>query len=95
MNPRVRRPGGSAGALPTPSRTERCLTLILSRYPGEKIVIGKDGEITIEVKEIDRGRVRLHVSAPRDVLILRGELVGKPRPDATPPAPPTDGGAEP
>jgi carbon storage regulator len=46
--------------------------LVLSRKPGEKIVIG-DG-ITVTVVEVDGNRVRLGIEAPADVRILRGEL---------------------
>lgn len=47
--------------------------LALSRKRGEKIVI--DGGIEVVVLEIAKGRVRLGISAPRDVQILREELV--------------------
>jgi carbon storage regulator len=46
--------------------------LVLSRKPGEKVVIG-DG-ITVTVLEVVGGRVRIGVKAPDDVRILRGEL---------------------
>jgi len=51
--------------------------LVLSRKEGEKIVIGsaQDGtEIEISVVEIRGGRVRLGISAPRNVSIRRQEL---------------------
>lgn len=47
--------------------------LILQRKPGESLVIGED--ISITVVSVDGGRVRLAISAPRDVPILRSELV--------------------
>lgn len=47
--------------------------LILTRRPGEKIVIGDD--IVITVTEVDRGRVKLGIEAPRDVPVFRQELV--------------------
>ena len=47
--------------------------LVLSRKPGEKVVI--DGGITITVVEVIGGRVKLGIEAPADVVILRGELV--------------------
>ncbi len=47
--------------------------LILARKVGEKIMIGD--EITITVVEINRGAVRLGIDAPRDVPVLRQELV--------------------
>jgi carbon storage regulator len=46
--------------------------LVLSRKPGEKLVIG-DG-ITVTVLEVIGGRVRIGIAAPEDIRILRGEL---------------------
>jgi carbon storage regulator len=57
--------------------------LKLSRAKGERILIGED--VVIEVVEIGRGKVRLGLTAPRDVPIFREELL-KP-----PPSPPGDG----
>lgn len=47
--------------------------LILQRKAGESLVIGED--ITIRVVSVDGTRVRLAISAPEDVPILRSELV--------------------
>ena len=47
--------------------------LILQRKPGESLVIG--GDISITVVSVEGGRVRLAISAPQDVPILRSELV--------------------
>jgi carbon storage regulator len=47
--------------------------LILSRRPGDSILIG-DG-IRLVVIECDRRGVRLGIEAPSDVTILRGEIV--------------------
>lgn len=47
--------------------------LVLSRKVGEKIVIGKD--TTITVTEIAPGRVRIGIEAPKNVVILRSELM--------------------
>ena len=47
--------------------------LILQRRPGESVVIGEN--ITISVVSIEGGRVRLAVSAPPEVSILRSELL--------------------
>jgi carbon storage regulator len=55
--------------------------LVLTRKPGERIVIG-DG-ITVTVLEVIRGRVRLGIEASADVRILRGEL----QPDGGQPEP--------
>lgn len=46
--------------------------LILSRKVGETIQIGRD--ITIMVTQVRRGEVRIGISAPDGVDILRGEL---------------------
>jgi carbon storage regulator len=52
--------------------------LVLSRKIRESIVIGKD---VVTVCEMHGGRVRLAIEAPRDVLVLRKELVeGRPSP---------------
>ena len=47
--------------------------LVLSRKLGEKIFIGKD--ICITVVDIDRGKIRLGIEAPREVAIYRQELL--------------------
>lgn len=46
--------------------------LILTRRPGERIVI--DGRIAVTVLAVHRGQVRLGISAPRECRVLRGEL---------------------
>ena len=47
--------------------------LILNRKAGESLEIGED--ITVTVVSVDGGKVRLAISAPKSVPILRGELV--------------------
>lgn len=47
--------------------------LILQRKAGESLLIGED--ITIQVISVDGTRVRLAITAPEDVSILRSELV--------------------
>lgn len=47
--------------------------LILQRKAGESLVIGE--EITVSVISIEGGRVRLAISAPPEVSILRSELL--------------------
>ena len=47
--------------------------LILQRKPGESVVIGED--IRISVVSVEGGRVRLAISAPPEVSILRSELL--------------------
>lgn len=46
--------------------------LVITRKKGESILIGKDIEIT--VVRIDDGSVKLAISAPKEVTILRNEL---------------------
>ena len=48
--------------------------LILQRRPGESLRIGEDVEITVVA--IEGGKVRLALSAPKDITILRSELIG-------------------
>jgi carbon storage regulator len=57
--------------------------LVLSRKLGEKIVIGEN--ISITVIDIDRGKIRLGIEAPRDIPVYRQELLAAP---STPPAVP-------
>jgi len=45
--------------------------LILTRRPGEAILIGDDIEIL--VKEVRRNHVRLGINAPKDVTIRRAQ----------------------
>ena len=47
--------------------------LILQRKAGESLLIGED--ITVHVVSLDGTRVRLAITAPDDVSILRNELV--------------------
>lgn len=47
--------------------------LILQRKPGEELVIG--GNISVSVISVEGNRVRLAISAPREVSILRRELL--------------------
>ena len=48
--------------------------LILTRKPGERLILG-NGDIVIEVTEIRGGKVKIGIEAPRDVPILRSELI--------------------
>jgi carbon storage regulator len=62
--------------MPTTARQrwkERSVMLVLSRKLGEKIYIGDN--ICITVVDIDRGKIRLGIEAPRDVPIYRQELL--------------------
>ncbi len=46
--------------------------LILTRKPGEKIIIG--GEITLTVLGVKRNQVRLGIDAPTEVPVHRHEI---------------------
>ena len=60
--------------------------LVLTRKLGTKIVIGND--IVITVVDIDRGKIRLGIEAPRGIPILRQELVTRDRQTKSIEAPP-------
>ncbi|MEA1917286.1 MAG: carbon storage regulator CsrA [Campylobacterota bacterium] len=47
--------------------------LILSRKPEESIVINEN--VTIKIVSVEKGVVKLGIDAPRDVQILRSELI--------------------
>jgi carbon storage regulator len=47
--------------------------LVLSRKLGEKIYINDN--ICITIVDIDRGKIRLGIEAPRDIPIFRKELL--------------------
>ncbi len=46
--------------------------LVLSRKKGESIMLGKD--IEINIVDLDDGKVRIGINAPKDIEILRKEL---------------------
>jgi carbon storage regulator len=54
--------------------------LVLSRKPLQSIMIGSDIRITIV--KVERNQVRIGIEAPRDVTILREELVESGEADA-------------
>ena len=47
--------------------------LVLTRKLGEKICIGEN--ICITIVDIDRGKIRLGIDAPREVPVFRQELL--------------------
>lgn len=47
--------------------------LVLCRKVGEKITIGKD--IVLTVVDIDRGKIRIGIDAPKELRIYRTELL--------------------
>lgn len=46
--------------------------LVLSRKPGQSLVIG--GNVVVTILEAEGDRVKIGVDAPREVSVLRGEL---------------------
>ncbi len=56
--------------------------LVLSRKPGEEIVIG--GSIKLTIISIKPGRVKVGIEAPPDVDIRRAELPAEPKPGSPP-----------
>lgn len=55
--------------------------LVLSRKPGESIVVG-DG-VRISVMKVQGNRIQIGIEAPHDVVIRRAELVSKSNPELT------------
>jgi carbon storage regulator len=49
--------------------------LILTRRPGETLLIGDNIKIT--VVDVDRNQVRVGIDAPQEVKIVREELLGE------------------
>ncbi len=47
--------------------------LILSRKIGQSFKVGND--VTITIKSVDGGQVKVGISAPREVSIMRSELL--------------------
>lgn len=52
--------------------------LVLTRKLGEKIIINEN--IVIEVVDLDRGKVRIGIVAPRNIPVVRKELLEHRRP---------------
>jgi carbon storage regulator len=61
---------------------KEAVMLILSRRPGEQLLIGDD--ILVKVLEISGTQVRLGITAPREVHVLREELLDVPPGGQTP-----------
>ncbi|AEM78026.1 carbon storage regulator CsrA [Thermoanaerobacter wiegelii] len=47
--------------------------LILTRKVGQAIIIGED--IEIKILEIDDGQIKLGITAPKNISVLRKELI--------------------
>ena len=49
--------------------------LVLTRQTNERILIGED--IVIEVREVRGSQVRIGIEAPKDVPVVREEILGR------------------
>ena len=49
--------------------------LVITRQVGETIIIGDN--IEVKVTRVDDGRVRLGITAPRDISVHRGEIYAR------------------
>jgi carbon storage regulator len=56
--------------------------LVLTRKLMEKLYIGDD--ICVTIVRIEGGQVRLGIEAPREVSVVRAELVSQPKPEVQP-----------
>jgi carbon storage regulator len=73
-------------AVRVPARSKEGIEmLVLSRKLGEKICIGQN--IFLTVVDIERGKVRLGIEAPREIPIYRQELLANPEQPAPTPNP--------
>jgi carbon storage regulator len=52
--------------------------LVLSRKVGEALLLGK--EIRLVILGINRGQVKIGIDAPKDVTVLREEVLDKNKP---------------
>lgn len=52
--------------------------LVVTRKAGEKVLIPSAGIEVMVVKVLPNGQVRLGISAPKEVLVAREELLVKP-----------------
>ncbi len=64
---------------------DEAVVLILTRYKNDEIQIGE--HIAIKIEHVGPDRVRLAVDAPRDLLVLRTEMLGRDGVDTSPPGP--------
>ena len=55
--------------------------LILTRRLGETINVGDQQSVKLEIRVLgyEKGEVKLGLSAPKDMLLLRGEIDHRPR----------------
>lgn len=58
------------------------MALVLSRKPGETILIGDNIKVT--VTQTGRNAAKLAIEAPREVTVLRSEIVAEIEPELVP-----------
>lgn len=59
-------------------KAEKFGTLILTRSPGQTIVIDSgNATVLIRVLGVEKNRIKLGISGPMNVLILRGEFLNQ------------------
>lgn len=51
--------------------------LVLTRGKNEQIVIGENRDIVVEIVEIQGGKVRVGIQAPKDVPVHRREVADR------------------
>ena len=56
---------------------EEITMLVLTRSIGDRLIIGNDGEITLNVLDIRGNQVRLGIDAPKDIPVHREEIYQK------------------
>lgn len=67
--------------------------LVLSRKLNESTIIQQGGKeiCRVTIVEIDRNKIRLGFTAPREIEIYREEILSRPRSGQQPPSPPCPG----
>jgi carbon storage regulator len=65
--------------------------LIITRRPGEKIIVGED--VTVHVMEISGNQVRIGIKAPRSIPVYREEIWEAARKEREAAAEEPDGGS--
>ena len=60
------------------------MLLVLSRKLGESILL--DGGIEIQIVKVQGSKIRLGITAPKNIKVIRAELQGKERKDAVLPS---------
>ena len=60
------------------------MLLVLSRKLGESILL--DGGIEIQIVKVQGSKIRLGITAPKNIKVIRAELQGKERKDVVLPS---------